>query len=352
LNPALPNGTSPYTPPAHTPPDYKGAQYIPPKDETGEAAGIGRLIGLFIHYFYLLSIKYTMSSGATVLDVLRMRNGTADFFGWKRMRAVWLGLFGYLCLANGLVGALVGQLLALCGLMKPGGVAVFNGLQTLHLLVVNALYSIFLTPSIGPRLDLIRGTTSYGWVGDVLNGVKFASVSLLDWYSYLDFAAMLIPVGLTVAATVKYARLAKKKNFLGGDLCVGRPWTPAQKGLMAFALLLYVLGLPGAPAGLWVLIALLGWLYRGKTKNTGDLSLAPQPITSRATFKLAAAPEPPVPTSAAPRLSGTGSIPTLDTLSFDSPLREFEEAEPEAFPAVPGSTPSKRPLVGPERFDQ
>ena len=224
-------------------PNYEGAHHKPSPD-TGEAGRGGWLIGKLIKVFFKYGLVGSAYGGSTVLDVLRMKTPNAEFFVWQRIPAMWLGLLGYLCLGYGAVAHTVLQWFAGLSFITQGGEPAMRGINSLSLPWLNAIFA-WPIPNMYFRGILIAkglGLGARGLALEALVSVKFASLSLLDWYTYLDLASMLIPVGLTLAATVKYLRMARKRNFNEGDECEGRPWSAAQKGWLGFAMLLWLLG--------------------------------------------------------------------------------------------------------------
>lgn len=299
-------------------PDYKEVHYKPQVNEK-EAELAGWLIGKAFNLFFKGTFGSIAYGGATVFDTLRMKTATADFFAWQRGPAMWLGLLSILCLATGVPGyylmLLIGGVLA----FFPGGAFVLGGLTYLPIPVLNALLAIPV-PAITPRVELMRLILEPGERGQellALSHSNLAGIPLIEWYTRLDWASLLIPAVLTLLATVKYVRLARARNFIDDDECECLPTSPVLIAWFGFALLLVLLGLPGAPFGLWTLLAFGGWSWLGRTKNAVVPDYAENQTTSGASFDLSDLPATPVPPPT-PRPAPTGTTP---------PLRDFEEAE-------------------------
>jgi len=319
--------------------DYKGLQHDykawhDPK-ETGAA---GHIIGKAFYWFYKGTFWVAAFAGATVFDTLRMRTPNAEFFHWKRAASMWLGLLGFLLLATGWPGYYLLMILGLALAFMPFGSLALAGLANLPLPLLNALLGVFV-PSFEPRLKLMGNLLGLDGRGEelaALANTNLAGVPLAEWYNRLDLGSMLIPVILTLTAAVKYARLARAKDFSEGDECEGRSWSLAEILWLGFAGLL-VLGLPGAPLGLWVCISLIGWTWFGETKNGGS-GTPEHEVTSGASFDQsdwsADLDEPPAP---APT-----PVPAGIPADLAPSLRQLEDAERARKQTPPPTEPKRR----------
>ena len=318
--------------------DYKAAHYDwkswHSKEET---EAVGWSIGQAFRWFFTGTFTSIAYGGSTVIDTLRLKTPAADFFEWQRVPGMWLGLLSLALLSTGCPGYYlmlgIGFLLVFSsGRMKlvvliafvlaaafGGDIGSWLG-GALPIPVLNALLAIPI-PAVQPRLELMGTLLEPAGRGQELMALaqtNLAGASLLQWYTRLDRASLAIPFVLTLVATVKYVRLARARNFIDGDDRECHPASPALVAWFAFALLLVLLGLPGAPFGLWVLVACLGWLRFGRTKTSAAPDHAEYEATSGASFDLSSTPVPPP----APR-----PAPTRPADDSALPLREFEEAE-------------------------
>lgn len=307
--------------------DYKSVLYKASSD-TGEAASQGRLFRKALIFFFSYVPWAMVYGGAVVLDVLRMKAANAGFFEWQKLAAMWVSLVAYLIYATGVMGAVLAKFLLWLLTLMDVGIFAFHALNAISIFWVNSLYS-FCTPTLQARIRLIGQTpilNGKAGVFNFLHTTNLGSVSLLDWYTYVDLASMLIPVGLTLLATVKYLKLPKGVHALGGEECISNAWTPTQHAMLAFAVVLLFLGLPGAPLGLWVLLSLGGWWIYGKTKRPAGLNAEPRLVKSLINLNRAPAPSSsPVPraprppaNSAAAHLSG-GSLTDFEEHNNPTP---------------------------------
>lgn len=318
------NGHSAHVPTPHVklgPNQYEGTKYTPQVDaKEGQTAGL--IIGRLFKWFFKGTFWSIGYGGATALDTLRMKTPTAEFFSWKRVAALWLGLLSILLLATGVPGfylmVLIGAILA----FTPGGAFVLWAGTNLPIPTLNALLSIPI-PAVGPRVELMELMLEPCGRGQELHTLSHASLGgapLMEWYTRLDYASLLIPAFLTLVATLKYFRMSRARNFSNGDECEGRPWSAVERLWLVFAVSLVVFGLPGAPFGLWTVLSLLGWRVYGKTKNAVPLGYSEHRATSGATFDLSDLPAAPVPPA-------PGPAPTTAPTYPSQPLRDFEEEE-------------------------
>ena len=258
----------------HTPPvklgptHYEGTKYTPQVNpEEGKAAG--GAIGQVVRWFLIGTFGSLMYGGASVIDTLRLKTPTAEFFVWHRVPAMWLGLLSLGLLATGWPGYYLMLLICLVLAFASGGAIVLWLGGALPIPVLNALLAIPI-PAVGPRLELMGKLLEPAGRGQELTALAHTSlggVPLLEWYTRLDWASLAIPFVLTLVATVKYIRLARARKFIDdGDDCECLPASPGLTAWFGFGLLVAACGLPGSPFGLWTLLACFGWFLFGKTK--------------------------------------------------------------------------------------
>ena len=248
------------------------------KENQGILAGTVKLVGRLLLKTFVLLFTLVAWNGMTVLDIFRAKRAGRDFYSATMLCKLWgglmlyllwgSGLFFYFLLASGLLGA-IGYVAdwIIFAVLIGGGL-----LSRLSLLQLNAVFTPFF-PTIYTRAMLFSGALAHA---DSVNAAdkiaqvrelaapRFGPYSILDLCTWIDWASLLIPVALTILATVKWAK--GRKGYHGGDLEV-RSFDLTEKGLIAAGLLVMLLGLPGAPAGVWILTALIGWMIFGQTKH-------------------------------------------------------------------------------------
>ena len=273
----------------HTPtPHVTGPRTEPLKPQsiadTGESQRAGRMVRWASTWVVKILVGVTAFSGGNVLDLLRMESASMEFLSWRRLFLIWASLVGYLGWACGAPGAFIAYFLFSIGGLIGG----FNlALIALHMCSfpwINGLLSTFCSPASAVRFVLIKKS-----FGDYLalenlqelRTPRLGDLSLMDLQIYVDWASMLIPVGLTLLATVKFFQLRKN----AGE-CVGVAWTPTQKALLTIGVIVLLFGLPGAPAGFWVVASLLWWAWFGVTKSVQDSTSSREPIGMDATFEI------------------------------------------------------------------
>ena len=256
----------------------KAPEYKSPQD-TGEAARAGALIGKLIRWLVVGTIWPATMGIATVLDLLRMKSAPEGYVSGRRILLVWVGFFSYAIWASGTIGGLfLGAVWAFTCLTPIVNILISSTMIFGSPLFLNSLMSPFV-PFVATRLRLMTAVFSFAGSSEtgnraaVLNGLAtpvFAGYSLLDLHFYVDCASLLIPLYLTILATVKFSKLRKAGSGGIGSQMSASPWTGTQKMLLALGLIVLFLGLPGAPAGQWVLFGLVGWMLRGVTKDTSQ----------------------------------------------------------------------------------
>ena len=258
-------------------------QSIPDMGEPQRAGGIFRWA---ITWLVKILVGAAAFSGSTVLDLLRMESGSKEFLSWWRLFLMWAGLFGYLGWACGAPGAVVGYFLFAIGGMIPGLNLAIVALHNASFSTLNGLLSIF-SPASGFRFVWIKESFGVSNTFEDLQGLttpRLGGLSLMDLQIYVDWASLLIPVGLTLYATVKFFKLRNAADETSES--VGVAWTLTQKALLAFGLMVLFLGWPGAPAGFWVLASLGWWRFYGETKEVQESSSSFGPVGMDSTFEI------------------------------------------------------------------
>lgn len=236
----------------------------------GEPQRAGGMVRWAITWVVKILVGATAFSGATVLDLLRMESASKEFLSWWRLFLMWAGLFGYLAWACGAPGAVIGYFVFAIGGMIPGLNLAVAALHNASFSMLNGLLSIF-SPSSGFRFVWIKesfGTSNTFENLQELTTPRLGGLSLMDLQIYVDWASMLIPVGLTLYATVKFFQLRRAADE--GAESIGVAWTLTQQALLAVGVIVLLFGLPGAPAGFWVVASLLWWSVYGETKDAEE----------------------------------------------------------------------------------
>jgi hypothetical protein len=253
----------------------KAPEYKPVAD-TGEGKTVGRIAGKLIGWLVFGSAWLSALSAATVFDLLRMQSAPEGYLSGRRMIMMWAGLLTYLLWGTGVFGSIFLTAFYFFAAMTPL-VGALNALLMIGspALVLNSLLSPFV-PLVAVRLSLMTAvfnTSGSSMAGNRILGLKglaapvVGGYSLLDLHFYVDCFSILIPVVLTVLATIKWVKLSREGSGGMGSQVSATAWSGVQKGFLALGAIAVLLGLPGAPAGQWVLMGLFAWVLRGVTKT-------------------------------------------------------------------------------------
>lgn len=255
----------------------KAPEYKSPQDTTGEVGRAGAMIGKTIRLLVVGTIWPALMGVATVFDLLRMQSAPEGYLRGRRLLLVWVGFFASLIWGSGAIGSLLLTAIWLFTCLVPVvNLAVGGTMVYASPLVFNAIMSPFV-PFVAVRMPLMASvftmTVSHGAIDRnvSLQGLAkpvLAGYSLLDLHLFVDCASFLIPLYLTILATIKWRKLRNAGSGGTGSQVSAKPWTGAQKALLTLGVVVVLLGLPGAPAGQWVMLGLIGWMLRGVTKDT------------------------------------------------------------------------------------